>query len=57
MSKLHTLVKAIKDFSIQHSWVEHLKYQILLWITKYILGIEKLSDLALNKIYRQCIIA
>ena len=54
MPKLHALAKPIKDISTCHGCVAHLGYQNLLWITKYILGIEEISGLALNEIYEWC---
>lgn len=55
--KLYALAKPTKDFSTQYSYVTHLKYKNLLWITKYVLDIKEISGPALKKIYGQYIMS
>lgn len=48
--KLYALAKLIENLSTWHGHVVHLGYKNLLWMTKYILGMEEISGPALNEI-------
>lgn len=50
MPKLYALAKLTKDISTWHGRIIYLKYKNLLWMTKYVLGIEDLSAFAPNEI-------
>lgn len=50
MPKLHAFAKSIKDLATWHDQVAHFRYKNLLWMSKYVFGIEKVITLAPNKI-------